>query len=164
MALTSDIVAMYRGPRAVMRRQLAMGEREDRVLMYLVVACGLIFVAQWPQLRRDAFLDDSVPFDARLGGALMAWIFIAPLMLYALAGLSRLVARVFGGRGTGYTARLALFWSLLAAVPLWLLYGLVAGFIGAGIQMTLTGLLALSVFLVFWALCLFESETGGSKA
>jgi len=163
MALTRDIAATYRSPRRVIRRLLAMGPREDRVLMYLFAACALIFVAQWPRLRRDAYLDDSIPFDALIGGALLGWFFIAPLFLYALASLSRLVARVLGGQGTGYTARLALFWSLLAAMPLWLLNGLVAGVMGPGIQMTLSGALALGVFLIFWGLCLLETETKGPK-
>lgn len=144
-----------------MRRLLAMGPREDRALMYLFLACGLIFVAQWPRLRREAFYDDSVPFDALVGGTLLGWLFIAPLFLYALAGLSRLVARALGGKGTGFTARLALFWSLLAAAPMWLLHGLVAGFIGPGPQMSLTGALALAVFVIFWALCLLETEVAG---
>lgn len=158
MALTGDIVATYRSPRAVIRRLLAAGPREDRALMYLMLSCGLIFVSQWPRLRREALLDDTVPFDARIGAALLAWLFVAPLALYGLAALSRLAARLLGGHGSGYGARLALFWSLLAAVPLWLLNGMVAGFIGPGIQMTLTGIVALAVFLVFWGLCLYETE------
>jgi len=162
MAVTADIVATYRGPRAVMRRLLSMGVREDRVLMFLIVACALIFVAQWPRLRREAFLDDSVPFDALLGGSLLGWIFIAPLAMYLLALVSRAVASVFGGKGSGYSARLALFWSLLAATPLWLLNGLVAGFIGPGAQLTVTGALAFGVFALFWALSLYETEWGGA--
>ncbi|MCG6903904.1 MAG: YIP1 family protein, partial [Rhodobacter sp.] len=71
MALSSDIVATYRSPRRVMRRLLAMGQREDRALMYLFAACTLIFVSRWPGLKRQAFLDDTVPFDALIGGALL---------------------------------------------------------------------------------------------
>lgn len=158
MALTLDILGTYRSPRAVMRRHLAMGAREDRALFNMVLACGLIFVAQWPRLSRQAWLDDTVPLDALLGGALMGWLFLAPLALYLIAGLSHLLARVVGGRGNWYAARLALFWSLLAASPLWLLNGLVAGFIGPGAAFSLTGLIALAVFLTFWGLSLFEAE------
>ena len=151
MSLTRDIAATYRSPRAVMRRLLARGVREDRALMYLLLGCALIFVAQWPRLRREAFLDDTIPFDARLGATLLAWLFIA-----------RLVARVLGGRGSGYSARLALFWSLLAASPLWLLNGLVAGFLGPGPQLALTGFVALAIFALFWGLTMVEAETGGT--
>ena len=51
MSLTTDIVATYRGPRRVIRRLLEGGEQEARALMFLIVACVLIFVAQWPRLR-----------------------------------------------------------------------------------------------------------------
>lgn len=159
MPLTADIAATYRSPRGVLRRQLASGVREDRVLFYLMLACGLIFISQWPLLSRQAHLDPSVPLAARLGGALMAWLFVAPLVFYLLAGLSHLVARALGGRGSFFTARLALFWSLLAATPLWLLFGLVSGFIGPGPAKDLVGLLALAGFLAIWLLSLAEAET-----
>ena len=162
--MAADIVATYRSPRAVMRRHLAMGVREDRALVYLFGACVLIFVSRWPDLRRQAFVDDTVPFDALIGGALLGWLFIAPLVLYALAAASHLAARAMGGRGSWYTARLALFWALLAAAPLWLLNGLVAGFIGAGTQLTLTGGLALAVFLIFWGINWHQAEFTGAPA
>ena len=88
----------------------------------------------------------------------MGWLFIAPLALYAIAALSHLIARALGGQGSWYSARLALFWSLLAASPLWLLNGLVAGFIGPGLQLGLTSAIALAVFLIFWGLSLIEAE------
>lgn len=158
MALTTDIVATYRGPRRVIRRLLEAGEQEARALMFLLVACILIFVAQWPRLRREAMVDPSVPFDARVGGALMAWIFIVPLVLYVLALMSHWIARAVGGRGTAYSARLALFWSLLAASPLWLLYGLMAGFFDPGPELYLTGSVAFGVFVLFWALSFWEVQ------
>jgi len=158
MALTNDIVASYRTPRRVIRRLLAAGVREDRALFYLMLACGLIFVAQWPRLSRQAALDDSVPLEALLGGALMGWLFVAPLALYLLAGLSRLLARLVGGRGSWYSARLALFWSLLAAAPLWLFNGLVAGLVGPGPALTATGFAALAAFLAIWIASLTETE------
>lgn len=161
MAVTTDIAAMYRRPRAVVRRLLAMGQREDRALVWLMLACALIFVAQWPRLSREAYQDPDVPLQALLGGALLGWLFLAPLFLYGLAAVSRIVARLLGGRGTWYTARLALFWSLLAAVPLWLLTGMVAGFIGPGPALTLTGALAFGAFLLFWGLSLIETERTG---
>ncbi len=164
MALTTDIVAMYRRPRAVVRRHLAAGQREDRALFYLMLACALIFVSQWPRLSREAYLDAEVPLQALLGGALMAWMFLAPLALYALAALTHLIAMIVGGQGSWYSARLALFWSLLAAVPLWLLTGLVAGFIGPGPALSLTGGLALAVFLLFWGVSLWETERTAEAA
>ncbi|MEL7100008.1 MAG: YIP1 family protein [Pseudomonadota bacterium] len=147
---STNVVATYRrGPGVVMRRLLALGQREDRALIFLMVACVIMFVAQLPRISREATLGgyDAGPF---LQAAALAWILIAPLVLYLIAPVSRLIGMVLGGQGTWYGARLALFWALLAASPVHLLLGLTAGFIGEGIQMTLMGVLWLAVFLWFW--------------
>jgi hypothetical protein len=137
--------------------------REDRALVTLMLACGLIFVAQWPRLSREAFLGEQ-ELNALLAGALMGWLFIAPLALYALAALSHLVARLMGGQGSWYGARMALFWALLAAAPLWLLWGLVAGFIGPGPALDLTGIVAFGAFLLIWVFGLRAAEGGEAAA
>lgn len=158
MSVTRDILRGWRAPRAVMRERLQRGPREDRALAILMAACVLFFIAQWPGAARQAHLDPSVPLNARLAGALMATVFIAPLMFYALGAASHLLARLFGGRGSFYGARLALFWALLMVSPLVLLQGLVAGFIGAGAQAAVVGAVVLASFLFFWAANLYEAE------
>ena len=158
MSATGDIVQSYRSPRVVMRRHLARGISEGRVFIFLVAACLLVFIAQWPRLSREAFLDTTVPLEARLGAAMWGWLFVAPLIFYVIAWLSYLVARVIGGRGTAYGARLALFWSLLAVTPLWLLQGLVAGFIGEGPQLVVAGILLLAGFGWVWINSLIETQ------
>jgi hypothetical protein len=57
MSVSRDIVATWRRPRTVMRSLLAQGRREDRALMFLILACGIIFVSQWPVISREAALD-----------------------------------------------------------------------------------------------------------
>jgi hypothetical protein len=162
MAVSAEIARSWRAPRAALRRQLDSGVGEDRALIYLVVACLLIFVAQWPRLAREAHLDPSVPLDARVGAALLGWMFMAPLMFYALAALSHLLARLLGGKGSWFSARLALFWTMLVVSPLWLFYGLVAGFMGPGGAQMLTGIVLLAGFLGHWGLCLVEAEGMGA--
>ncbi len=159
MSVSTDMVATWRRPRQVMRRHLAMGQREDRALAFLMGACGLIFVAQWPDLSRQAFEDPEIPLQARIGAALFAWLFWAPVLFYALAALSRIVAMLFRGKGTWYTARLALFWTLMATTPGWLFHGLVSGFIGPGPAKQLVGALLLFAILTIWSICFRESET-----
>jgi hypothetical protein len=136
---------------------LSLGQREDRALAYLMAGCVVVFIAQLPRLAREAHLrgDD---LDMLMGASLMGWIFIAPLLLYVLAALSHLVAKLFRGRGSHYGARLALFWALLASSPLMLLNGLVAGFIGPGVELQLVGLMWLFVFGWFWMGGLIEAE------
>ncbi|QFT59927.1 hypothetical protein FIU94_13930 [Sulfitobacter sp. THAF37] len=150
MAATRDIVATYRGPGQVVRRLLGQGAREDRALIYLMVGCLLVFVAQTPRLAREAHVTGE-DLGMMMGGTLMAWLFIAPLILYAVAGLSQLLGRALGRGPGGYGARIALFWALLASTPLMLLWGLTAGFVGEGIELNTVGAIWLAVFLWFWA-------------
>ncbi|MFN4100884.1 MAG: YIP1 family protein [Pararhodobacter sp.] len=146
MALTTDILASYRRPRVVLRR-LQGDRREGRILVYLMLGCALIFIAQWPRLTRQAQLDDAITRDEWLAGALFGWIFIAPLAFYVLAGLLSLLLRLFGPVDA-YAARLGLFWAVLAASPLMLLHGMAAGLIGPGTETTLLGLPAVAAFVV----------------
>lgn len=135
------------------------GVNEGRALAILMGACAMIFVAQCPRLARAAHLDPSVPLDARMGVTLFALLFMAPLVFYGVAAISHLVARAFGGRGTWYGARLALFWALICAVPAMLLHGLVAGLIGPGVPATVVGIAVAAAFAVLWINMLIEVES-----
>lgn len=158
MAVTTDILATYRRPRAVIRAKLAQGVREDRALALLLGGCLMSFVAQWPALARAAHEHPEVPLDARLGGALMGTLFLLPLIGYGLAAISHLAARLAGGQGSAYGARLALFWTFLAISPLMLFHGLIAGFVGPGPGALAVGILVLVVFLTLWGILLHEAE------
>jgi len=157
MAVTTDILASYRGPGRVVARLLAAGQREDRALAILMAGCVLVFVAQLPRLAREAHLAGQ-ELNPILGGSLLAWVIIAPLLFYILAAFSHVIARVFGGRGGWYGARLALFWALLASTPVLLLHGLVSGLIGPGSGRDAVGLIWLAVFLWFWLSGLWQAE------
>lgn len=147
MPITSDILRTYRAPREVVRGLRAVDRSEGRLLFYLVLACGLIFVAQWPRLARQAQLDSSVPFEGMMTGALFGLMFLFPLIAYGVSALLGLVMRI-GVRGIdGYDVRLALFWALLASSPLMLLHGLVQGIIGPGAQANLVGVVVFAAFL-----------------
>lgn len=163
MSLSREIVASYRGPGRVVRRLLVSGQREGRALAILMGACVIVFVAQWPRLAREAHLTEQ-ELNPLLGGALLGWVFIAPLFFYALALIVHQISRLFGGRGSGYGARIALFWAFLASTPLILLHGMVAGFIGPGPGLAGVGVLWSAVFLWFWGAGLREAEWGESAA
>ena len=159
MAVTDDIVATYRGPGTVMGRLLAGERHEARVLAYLLAALIVIFVAQWPGQARAAFLDPSVPMTQRMVAALLAVLASIPAF-YLLAAIAHLGARVFGGQGSFFTARLALFWALLAVTPLMLLQGLIAAFVGPGAGLSAIGFVVFAVFIWFWSAGLITSEFG----
>lgn len=165
MAVTDDILATYRGPRRVLRRLLAAEAHEARPLAYLVAALIVAYVAQWPALSRADVLagpEGPVPFAQRMFAALLGVFALLPVF-YLLAALSHLAARALGGRGSFYAARLALFWAFLAVAPLMLLRGLVAGLLGAGTALTITGGLALAAFLWFWLSGLAAAEWGETR-
>ncbi|MDE9448976.1 YIP1 family protein [Aliiroseovarius sp. Z3] len=157
MSVIDDVIRSYRAPRAVFRRRLDLGTREDKALAVLMGGCLLVFAAQLPRLARVAHETDQ-DLNILMGATMLAWIFIMPLAFYVIGTISHFLMRLLGGQGTAFGARFALFWALLCATPLWLLWGLVAGFIGEGIQMTLIGALALLAFLLFWSINLREAE------
>ncbi len=157
MAVTRNISATYRGPGRVVTGLLALGQREDRALAYLMAGCLVVFIAQMPRLAREAHLNGD-DLNMMMGATLLAWVFIAPLGFYCLAGISHLIAKLFRGKGTHYGARLALFWALLASSPLMLLNGLVAGFIGPGLELRIVGFLWFTVFMWFWIGGLLAAE------
>ncbi len=160
MPVSHDILRAYVRPRTVMKERLSQGHREDVALAYLMGACVLIFVAQWPKLRRDAYLETSVDFQSLMAANLMAWVIVAPLLFYGIAATFHVMTRVFGGQGTWYTSRLALFWSLLALSPLMLFHGLSAGFIGPSPALTFVSALVVAGFVWLWGNAMIVAEKG----
>lgn len=141
-----------------MRRLLQAGQREDRALALLMGGAFLAFLFQLPRLSRQAHLQGE-DLTGLMANTLFACLFFLPLIFYGIAAISHMIARLFGGKGTWYGARLALFWSFLAASPLMLLNGLVAGFVGEGLELQIVGLLWLVVFAAFWLINLRVAES-----
>ncbi|MGI9391024.1 MAG: YIP1 family protein [Boseongicola sp.] len=156
MSWVPDILRKYIAPGWVLRQRIGIAKREDRALATLMAACILMFVAQWPRLSNEAVVDPNISIEARLAGALFGWMLLAPLAMYILASISQTFLRLLGGKASGYDARMALFWALLAAAPIWLLSGLVYGFVGHSAVSTVASAIALVVFLVIWAGTLAE--------
>ena len=161
MAVTDDILATYRAPRAVIARLLAGEQHEARALAYLLAAVIVAHIAQWPAMSRAAFLQPEVPLTQRMIAALLAVLAAIPFF-YLVAALSRLILRAFGGQGSFFSARIVLFWAFLATTPLMLIQGLVSAFVGSGSAVTATGLVVFAVFIWFWVAGLRVSEFGRS--
>lgn len=157
MSVAKDIVATYRRPGSVVARLVSGPPREDRALALIMGACALFFIAQLPALARQSHITGE-NLQMLMGGSLLALIFIAPLLFYTLAACSHILAKIAGGAGTHWQARMALFWALLAASPLVLLHGLIAGFIGDGVQLTVIGAVWFTVFMWFWITGLIRVE------
>lgn len=157
MPVTRDIVRTWRRPRRVIREHLSAGPREDRAIAVLMGGCLMAWVAQWPNLTRTAMETGDEAMQL-IGTSFYGWMLLMPLAFYGIAALSHLIARVFGGRGSFYSARLALFWTLLATSPLLLFYGLLLGFNGREPGTQLIGGLWVVAFLAIWVSTLLEAE------
>jgi hypothetical protein len=68
-----------------------------------------------------------------------------------------------GGQGSAFGARLALFWAVLAAAPLWLAAAAVETLL-PGPAATLAGALALAALVWIWLAGLVEAEHGVGDA
>ncbi|MBO9472121.1 YIP1 family protein [Shimia sp. R10_1] len=156
MSVTQDIVASYRAPRQVVRRLLAMGEREDRAFAILMAACAVIFVSRWPALARQAHFE-QIELNPLLGGSLFALLFMLPLCAYIIAFVTHLVLKVVGRKQSAFGARISLFWAMIATGPLYLLVGLVEGFMGEGVALTIVGAVWFAVFMWIWISGLIEA-------
>jgi hypothetical protein len=117
----------------------------------------LAYIALWPGMSRVAALDPARPLVQQMVAGGLALLATIPLW-YGVAAISHLIARIFGGKGSHYRARLALFMALVAASPLVLLHGLTRGMIGEGAQALLVGVIAGAGFLVLWFIMLAEAE------
>ena len=157
MSVTADIVESWRRPRVVVRRLLGQARSEPFVFSLLLTGLILLFVSLAPFLAREAYLQPEQPLTQRLLAAGLAMSATVPLW-YLLAALSHLVARVLGGRGSFYGARLALFWAVVAASPAQLAFGMVRGMQGSGGTSDGIGLIAAAAFLVLWVIMLHEAE------
>lgn len=156
MALTSDIVESWHSPRRVVRRLRGAGRSEPFVFTFLFVFLLLAIVSAAPVLAREAALDHG-PVAPRLLGAVYGAVIAVPI-LYALAALFHLVARLMGGTGSYYDGRLALFWALACSTPGMLFLGLVRSFVGDGPAVTGMGLALFVAFITLYSLMLREVE------
>ncbi len=142
------VLQSWVAPRRVVR---GLSDMPERVKLAVLMAAMLVFlIAQAPANARLAQLDPSVPFQARMGGALLAVMFMMPVLAYALAGLAAALSRLTPWRLTPDDSRLALFWALLAVAPAMLLAGLAEGLVGQGPALALLRVVCGIGFLAIW--------------
>lgn len=177
MAVSSDILRSYRRPGAVFESLLDRGMTDRLSLVFLALAMALSFVSQLPSIGRrsrepnpelEALIraeagevrqieGTQVPQDMIeakyqlfLAQELMVWFFILPLMFYGLALISLWVLRRFGARLDGVSARAALFWALLVAVPMKLIHGMVYAAVDDGVILMAAGVPWFGIFVWNW--------------
>ena len=164
MAVTQDMISSWRHPRIVMRRLLNAGRREDRALAVLMAGCFVIFIAQWPRLSRIAAGFGVAPgnetpeLSQLVAYEFVSWMMVWPLAFYLLAAIFHLIAKAFGGKGSFFSARYALFWALLSTTPIALLYGLCTGLLGPVASTQIVGAIWIAAFGILLGANLIEAE------
>ncbi|MGB0960360.1 MAG: YIP1 family protein [Halocynthiibacter sp.] len=162
MSITARMKTAYLAPRRSVRQLLQDGVGDQQILGFVMIACLLFFTAKVPELSKTAHLNSEGPaFSTLVLGAFMGAMFFAPLFFYALAGVQRLVAKVVGGKGTWFSARLSLFWSLLLISPFVLFRGLLVAFNSNQAQATTINSIIFWVFLALWGAAIWECEKEG---
>lgn len=159
MSVVADIAESWRHPRRVMRRHLARGRSEPFAFSLLMVFLLVVFIACWPSAARVSAFDPAIPVSVQLLPLALGVLTLISV-LYPLAALGTLGARVLGARVSWYGGRMALFWALVSSAPVVLLTGLVAGLIGAGLQLNVLTALTVVAILVFWVINLTEAGQG----
>ena len=148
MSIVQEIINTYRKPQQVFAGLLEGAVSESRSLAILMGGCVGTFVSSWPALARQAHLESKQVTDL-MGGALLAWVFIMPLVFYVLAMMFWVIQRVLMGRARIDTVRIVLFWSFFASLPFIFLHGLVRGFIGEGAAQNIVGVIWFAIIVWF---------------
>lgn len=158
MAVLVDIMDSWRAPRRVVRQHLDRPKSEAFIFTFLFTFLLVSFIAQWPVAARLSHFQPEVPVSQRMFGFALGLFGLMMPLAYALAALSRLVAKLLGGQGSWYSARLTLFWALATITPAMLLMGLALAFLGQGAQTTALGVVIGVVFVIRWGFMLYETE------
>ena len=161
MSVVSNVLYTYRSPSKAFERMYARPDSEATSLGYLMGACFLTYVAQWPYLARQAHLE-KFNLQTSLAASLLAWLLIAPLLLYTLAIVLYFFHKFFKGSKTSAQIRVGLFWSFLAATPLMMLFGLVKGFLGHGTAESIVGFFWFVAFSYFIFCAVLRAKVGGA--
>ena len=115
MSLVDDIVRAYRAPRSVMQAQIDRGITEAQTLFYGMLFGVINLIASYPRIVNLQADPDMI--KGMISGMFISYIFLLPLMLYALAGVVHWVLLKFGGKASWAEARRAFNWSAVCVIP-----------------------------------------------
>ena len=161
--IVAHIWEARRGLKASFEAQMKQGLAEERLLFYVAFACLMAFVSRLPTvIATSEASGGQISTLGLVAGSFVAFVILAPLFLYGLAGVSHLVSLwAFDGKGSYPAARLALFWSLVLVIPIGLIWALVVYALrlsGAEVLIAPIGLLVFATWLWIWTSFLALSE------
>ena len=164
MPVAAEVFRAYFEPRRSARRMLTRTDSEGKAFALVFTGCVILFLAQLADLvglRAPAGMQPSLTAlaAARVIGALL----LAPLVFYAVAGVSGFVFRLLGRSIDWRHARVSLFWAVLAVSPTAMLLALARNLLGGSILVDSFPWLLMALFLLFWTCGLVESVIAGRK-
>ena len=164
MPVAVEIIRAYFEPRCSARRMLRRTDSEGKAFALVFTGCVFLFLAQLPDLVGPGASSGTQPSlialaTARVIGALL----LAPLVFYAAAGVSGLIARLLGRSISWRHARVSLFWAVLAVSPAAMLSALAGSFLGASVLVNTIPWILMALFLLFWTCGLVESVIAGRE-
>jgi hypothetical protein len=144
-----------------MRGVLDAAPSEGRILMFAMTSGAILFLAECVSLAFSA-ARAAVPPDrlsASFAAAFTALLILRPLMLYGLAALSGLAARVAGGTGSWRETRAAVCWAAVVAAPVGLAATLVEEVLLVLAAVTVDlGVVSVAAFAGMLSYCLAEAH------
>lgn len=109
--LLADMAGIFATPEAAQRRLAARGFGERHLLGFLLILCLLAFLIRLPSVLAVARID--VPAEMQVASFFVASMILAPLFLYFLAAVGRILLQSLGRKIAWLDARLLLFSTLL---------------------------------------------------
>ena len=162
MWVAIEVFRVYFEPRRSARRTLSRTDSEGKAFALILAGCLVLFCAQIPDLvRMSATAGDHLPFAGLATATIFGAVLLAPLVFYATAGISGLIARFVGRSISWLHARVSLFWAVFAVSPAVLLAALLLEFSGDYAAFALVHWILLALFLMFWISGLIESANAG---
>ena len=158
MPILSIIIGFYLRPRRIAQDLVWISPSEGRMLVFLVVGCLTFYLsslARQPFAGTAALANVSRP--AMVAANLYSFFALVPLLLYAIAAVSRICLWALGLKVTWSQARLGLFAAFLALTPAELLQTALYGIAPDGMIAHLFSWAELALFLIFWALLLIAA-------
>lgn len=166
MSVLANVARTYSSPRRAFRQTLAATTSEGRAFAYLLAGSLVHFLGRLPALASERPNEEfGVPLAAAAAGTFLGLVIFAPIMLYILAALGNLAARMLGCGVTWRSARTVLFWSFMAVSPLAVASGLAAGLLQSGpaLELLLNAVIGVC-FLSFWLIGMSEAARAKADA
>ncbi|MEM6622613.1 MAG: hypothetical protein AAF674_10320 [Pseudomonadota bacterium] len=149
--LLLGMARFYHSPRLSMRGVLDSAPTESRLLVYMMFGLVIMLAGKLLQLAMEV-PPGTERFMSRAVAEAGAWLFITPLVYYALAAIGTLISKLFRGHGGWQSGRAAFFWASLVSAPIMALSYIVPPMIVSAPAWVPAAVIQLGPVFFIWAL------------